>query len=286
MNVLFLTRTPIYKFGGVEKHIREISKYLSKTENRVKVISEKEIKYPKKRFLGLIFIWFWLLKNRKLIRIADVIHIHDVFVWYLPLKIIFPCKKIFLTLHGWEGVWPIPYKNILLKKIGVMMSDGSIAVGDYVEKYYAIKVAKIVYGATSKVVAGKFKKIKNSIVFLGRLEDDTGLTMFLKSLKKNKYKKIDFIGDGPLRSECEKYGTVHGFTDPVPFLKKAEYCVPGGYLAYIEAKQYGCKIITYANNELKEDYWKGIKKIKKFPTWSELADEYLDLWGYKNDKHK
>lgn len=122
-------------------------------------------------------------------------------------------------------------------------------------------------------------KIKNSIVFVGRLEKDTGLPQFLEWLRvKGKGLKVDFVGDGVLRGKCRKYGKVWGFTDPTSFYKKAEICVPGGYLSYIEALKYKCKIWTYAENPLKEDYWNDIKKIKIFPSWDEVAEMYLRLW--------
>lgn len=121
---------------------------------------------------------------------------------------------------------------------------------------------------------------RHKIVFVGRLEKDTGLPEFLQwfSSKLSGY-KAEFVGDGSLRGECEKYGTVHGFADPKPFLQKAEICVPGGYLSYIEAKKYGCKIKLFPNNPLKEDYWKEIESVKRFPTWAQIADVYLKLWG-------
>jgi glycosyltransferase involved in cell wall biosynthesis len=121
-------------------------------------------------------------------------------------------------------------------------------------------------------------KIKKSIVFVGRLEKDTGVLMFLEHFKKLKYYKVDFIGDGALRDECKKYGKVWGFTDPKPILKKSETCVPGGYLSYIEALKFKCKIWTYTDNPLKGDYWKDIKKVKEFPSWNEIADIYIQLW--------
>jgi glycosyltransferase involved in cell wall biosynthesis len=125
-------------------------------------------------------------------------------------------------------------------------------------------------------------KIKNTIVFVGRFEKDTGVLKFLANFKKFKAYKVDFIGDGSLRKECEKYGKVWGFADPKPFLKKAEICVPGGYLSYIEAKKYGCEIMTFADNPLKEDYWTDIKKVKKFPSWDEVADVYLQIWNSRS----
>lgn len=116
-----------------------------------------------------------------------------------------------------------------------------------------------------------------NIVYVGRLEGNTGLGEFVKWLGK-KNSKVDFCGDGPLRKECERYGTVHGFCDPKRYLNQADICVPGGYLSYLEAKAAGCQIKTFAQNQLRKDYWAGIKKIRKIPTWNEVADEYLDLY--------
>jgi len=117
------------------------------------------------------------------------------------------------------------------------------------------------------------------IVFIGRLEKDTGVIEFLRWVRQNvKSKIVDFVGDGSLRKECEKIGKVHGFTNPNPFLEKADICVPGGYLSYIQASRAGCKIMTFATNPLKKSYWKEIKNIKRFQSWGEIADEYIGLW--------
>ena len=102
---------------------------------------------------------------------------------------------------------------------------------------------------------------------------------FLQELKVNSQKlKVDFVGDGSLRTECEKYGTVHGFCDPTPFYKKAKNCVPSGYLTYLEAKSYGCKIKTFYSTKLKKEYWSEILRLKRFDTWEDIADTYIKLW--------
>ena len=291
MKILFLAHYSWPHVGGVEKHVDRITERLKHKGHNVKVISEEDIKYPHIKFLGLLYIWFWLFKNRSLIKQSDIIHCHDVFIWYLPFRFVYPKKVVYTTFHGWEGIWPIPWKNILYKRIANRLSWGSIAVGRYIEKYYGIKASKIVYGGggtpggrPSATTPGVFATARgNSIVFVGRLEKDTGLLQFLEQLKiKNLKLKIDFVGDGSLRKECEKYGMVHGFTDPKPFLKRAKICVPGGYLSYIEAKQADCKIMTFHNNPLKKDYWDEIKRVKRFPTWDEVADEYISLYhGFK-----
>jgi glycosyltransferase involved in cell wall biosynthesis len=148
MKILFLTRSRWPQIGGVEKHVQKVSESLVKKGHKVRVVSEKEIKFPNIKYIGLIFIWGWLWSHRKIIQEADIVHCHDVFIWYLPFRFTFPSKPVFTTFHGWEGYWPIPYKNILLKKIASNFSWGSIAVGKYIEKYYGIQTNKIIYGAT------------------------------------------------------------------------------------------------------------------------------------------
>ena len=121
--------------------------------------------------------------------------------------------------------------------------------------------------------------VRSKIIFVGRLETGTGLKEFLRWLKSKKGKfSVDFIGDGPLRSKCWRFGRVHGFINPLPFYRKATLCVLGGYLAYLEAKSQGCKIKTFASNPLRQDYWQGIKRLKKIPTWTEVTDAYLTLY--------
>jgi glycosyltransferase involved in cell wall biosynthesis len=296
MKILFIT--PYYSphIGGVEKHVKEIAKHITKKGPDVTVLTSKHdkklkvydvlngievirFKYPKIKYLGLLTIWKELFKNRNLIKSADVIHIHDVFIWYLPFRFLYPKKKVITTLHGWEGEWPIPINNLRLKKLAQKYSDITLSVGKYIEWHYGIVSDKIIYGATDIKYRNAPHKVKGKIAYVGRLDKDTGLIEFIKSLKESNYKNVVFVGDGKLKNLCKKYGKVTGFTDPAPYLKSAEYAVPAGYLSYIDAVASYCKIITFADNPLKEDYWKEIKKIKKFPTWEMLTNEYINLYN-------
>ncbi len=296
MKILFLTHYFYPHIGGVEKHVYNISQFL-KSKNQITVITEKynnglrdqegvggievyRVSYPNKKYIGLFNIWLWLWKNRKLIIDSDIIHCHDVFIWYIPFRFLFPFKRVATTFHGWEGIYPIPLINIIQKKLANFLSFKTIAVGKYIEKYYGIKTNKIIYGGTNNIEKPK-NKVKNYLVYLGRLEKDTGLLEFLNWLESNKKYQVDFIGDGSFYEECLKQGRVLGFVDPNPFLEKAEICVPGGYLSYIEAISFKCKILTFPNNKLKVDYWDEIKKIKKFPTWEKIANEYISLYNSK-----
>lgn len=106
---------------------------------------------------------------------------------------------------------------------------------------------------------------ESKIVFIGRLDADTGINEFREWLKTNGKKfNVKFISNSK---------------HPEKYLKTAEYCVPAGYLSYIEAKNAGCKIMVFPNNPLKKDYWNEILKIKNFPTWDKIADEYINLYN-------
>jgi len=265
MNILFISKHKSPHIGGVEKHILEVSKNLKQKGHNIRIISEEDIKPPQIKILGLLYIWYWLFKNRHLIARCHLVHIHDVFIWYLPFRFLYPKKPVFITFHGWEGKYPIPMWNILNKRIAAKLSTGSIAVGKYIEKYYGIKVNKIIYGATTLIHINRVEKIKNSIVYLGRQGSDTGYLEFLDWLKIHGQKmKVKFINKSK---------------NPEKFLRTAEFCVPSGYLSYLEAKSMDCKIMTFANNPLKVDYWNEVKKLKSIPTWEDITEIYLKLWN-------
>lgn len=332
MKVLFVSRLYWPHIGGVERHVEEIGRRLKVKGKSVTVVTTKyrrelkenekrggveiiRFRQPKIKYFGLVYTWLWLLRNISLIKQSDIVHVHDVFIWYLPFRILFPKKVVYTTFHGWEGEYPIPGKNVFLKKIASGLSDKTIAVGEYIEKYYGIKPDLVTYGATElpKTASEKGK----SVVYLGRLDKDTGLLVFLKLLKKLRGYKVDFCGEGELRKECEKLGRVHGFINPKPFLAKAYFCFAGGYLSILEAMAHKCLVVTAYDNSLKKDYFKmtpfskwiicegdaerlaekislyaekkemttplideGYNWIKE-QTWDELTGQYLALWGIK-----
>ncbi len=331
MKVLHISKYYSPHIGGVEKHLFFLANELKKKKIEQKVLTEKfsdnlknleiingiqvfRISYSHQKFLGLIYIWKEIVKNIHLIKETDIIHIQDVFIWYLPFRFIFPFKKVYITFQGWEGKYPIPINNILQKRLAEILCLKNICMGKYIQKYYGIKANEISYGG-AEIPVNFIAKKKNYIVYIGRLDKDTGLELFLEAIKKIKGYKIDFCGDGALRRDCEKYGKVHGFVDTKPYLRKAQICFASGYLTILEAMANKCLVITAYNNVLKKDYFtdtplssgmisvnsskkilstlaqikKGKKKFnyliensyncaKKY-TWPNLSKVYLKLWG-------
>ena len=295
MNILFLTRFYNPHIGGVETHVERVSERLINRGYKVTVITTKFRKdlpsqenlnrvsvkrffQPKVKYVGLLYTWLWLIKNIGLIKKSDIVHCHDVFIWYLPFKFLLPRKKVFTTFHGWEGVYPIGQKNILLKKMALRFSDGNIIMGEYLEKHYGIKGDVVSYGAVD--LPKKFlKKKKRLIVYLGRLDDDTGLTVFLKTFPKLRGFQVEFCGDGPLRGECEKYGYVHGFIDPKDFLTKATFCLAGGFLSTLQALANKCFTFVAYNNPLRHDAF-GLAPFSQWITLSNSSKEISEKIKY------
>lgn len=334
MNILFLTRLYYPHIGGVEKQVKKLSSKLTKRGFDIKIITEKfdrslpenesingveviRINYPKIRYIGLIYIWVWLIINNKYFRWAEIVHTHGVFVWYWPFRFIFPKKPIYTTFHGWEGVYPIPRKNILLRKIAAALSWKNIVIGKFVEKHYGIKADKVLHTSVDAPRNQHFKKDNKMVLYVGRLDEDTGLRKILKALSYIKDYKVVFCGDGPLSNECKKYGKVLGFVNPDPYYRRAFICLSPGVTSILEAFTYKCLIITTYDSPVKKDYlrmtpfykWivvenspkklarriiyyskninKTNSKIEKAykwvsnQNWDNATQAYLDLWGIK-----
>lgn len=284
MNILFISRSYYPHIGGVEKHSREIARRLIKRGHKVVVVTELESKekqeelkdgvkiirfyYPKIKLLGLMRIWLWFINNLQLVKEANIVHIHDVFIWYLPLRFLFPQKPIFVTFHGWEGRFPIPLVYKFLRKISEKLSWGNICVGRYLEKWYGTKPDYTIYGGVNR--SQKSRKRDNSklkIVFIGRLSEDTGLLIYLKALQFliSKKFKIVFLGDGSLRSAAEKFGEVMGFVgNMAPYIANSHFVFTSGYLSILEALTAKKLVFAVYDNPLKRDYL----KMSPFAKWT------------------
>ena len=142
MKILHLSPYYLPHLGGVEKHLFAINQVLGKKHAITVLTSEKMGVSP----LSKIQVWSWVIKNYQFFLAFDIIHVHDVFWWILPIYLLIR-KKIFLTCHGWEGIYPIPKKNILVRKIDALIARKNITIHDYAAKHYGIKADKIMYTA-------------------------------------------------------------------------------------------------------------------------------------------
>ena len=323
MTILFLTRLFYPHIGGVEKHVLEVSKILVKKGHSVTVLTEKferglldtdEIdgikilrigngknnwSFGKLRInLKKFRVWGNLWKNINLIKEADIIHVHDVFFWYLPFRFIYPGKPVYTTFHGYEGNKIPGFKSKLMHKIAEKLSKGNICVGDFLKKWYGTKPDYVTYGGVGILpintnTTNKYqlanKRVK--ILFLGRLEEETGIMEYLKVLKelqRKKYKfEITILGDGSLRRKAENFSRVNkinaefkGFVEKIEsYLYKTDFILTSRYLGILEALSYKKLVFAHYNNLIKKDYLE-MAPFAKYISISKDISELSNQIGY------
>lgn len=301
MTVLFLSRLFYPHIGGVEKHVYEVGTRLAEKGHKVIVISEKlpeahnnsyqsssssdrlagklkslesyNINPGKDDWFKKFRLWRQLWKHRGVIMSADVIHCHDVFFWYLPFKFIFPKKPVYTTFHGYEGN-NVPNKRaIFMHKLSEKLSNGNICVGEFLKKWYGTKTNLVTYGAVDLQIIDKYKKQKiikklpnNKIIFIGRLENETGITKYAKALKilnkKGINLELDVYGEGSLKEAVVRYRrennlkiNLKGFiTNIESVLNNYEYVFCSRYLGILESMAFSKPVFAEYNNEIKKDY--------------------------------
>lgn len=277
MQIIFIARLYKPHVGGVESHIREISKRLTKKGHKISIITSKHdnklkeseivdrvkvfrIGYPKIKVIGLLTIWLKLMKLIDKIKKADIIHIHDVFIWYLPFKFLFLRKKVYMTFHGYPD-YPIPMAAIIFQKIAQRLTKGNISVGDFIPKWFGTKANIITYGAVdiSKYKPTRKEKFRYDAIFASRLDEQTGILTYLDAIKILRQKGIDFklvvLGDGKYLNQTKELATTKGWVnDPSEYFQKSKFAFVNRYLAILEA--FSCKKLVFAvyDNQIKKDY--------------------------------
>lgn len=288
MKILFFSRLFYPHVGGVERHVYEVSRELVERGHKVTIVTEKfdkdsaehqefegmevyRIPVGKNEWLKKFIIWRWLFRHRKLMQKADIIHCHDVFFWYLPFRFFYLTKKVYTTFHGYEGNLIPSKKAILMHKIAEKLSFGNICVGDFLQKWYGTKANYVTYGGVKiPNKASGFRKIeygkKISVAFLGRLEDETGIMIYLRALKIAHTRgfpvQLVVLGDGTFRSEAERYCSAQkipavfkGFvTNIEKYLADVHFVFTSRYLGILEAMVLRKFVFAVYNNVIKKDY--------------------------------
>src|SRR5579863_6156899 len=204
MKILFYSRLFYPHVGGVEKHVMEVSKILINNGHKVTIITEKYEKSLKRHeiindihvyriiagkddWFKKFRIWGELWQLKKLINTADVIHCHDVFFWYLPFRFLYLHKRVYTTFHGYETAYPPSEKAKIVRKISETLSRGNICIGDYIKKWYGTKPTFVVFGGFRIDLRSKIQDLKAKsrikIVFIGRLDADTGFIFYKQVLQ-------------------------------------------------------------------------------------------------------
>jgi glycosyltransferase involved in cell wall biosynthesis len=296
--------------GGVEKHVKRVAEELTKLGEKVTVITVDpggvEVKSETLNGVQIlripsgrrIHIWKWLSKRRKLISGADVIHCHDYvtfYSWFLPFRILYFWKPTFVTFHGFEGYPPHP-RTIRRRKICERVSTGHICIGKYIRKWYGTECSVMQWGAVDNprpdrnLPQGK----EDAIVFVGRLESDTGVLEYLEGLHIVKSRSAGGVsmfvcGSGSLMERLKRSEhagdlrlAFEGKVDnPLPYYQRCRYAFVSGYLAVLEAMISKALVFSIFSNPLKEDYLKMMPNYEDImivcSSPEDLADKFIRM---------
>lgn len=299
--VIFLSRLYAPHIGGVEKHIQKLSKELIKKEYDITVLTTSHgPNLPKEQVIEGVRVfrfehiddvdklatWRGIFQFRKLILSHDVIHIHDVFWWIIPLLpfFIFLNKKVFITFHGYEGNEEPSWRQKFWHRFAELFTNGNICIGGFHEKWYGVTPTKTSFGATESIQKPTDLIKKDTghvrIFYSGRLAEDTGILTYLeacKMLKESQIKfSLDVYGDGELRQKAELFSKQHAL--PVKFLgfkkdfesKIIDYDIAfvSRYLAITETLANSVPVIAQYNNQIKKDYL----ALSPFNKWITITD--------------
>lgn len=329
MKVVFLVRRFWPDEGGVEKHVHRLSKKLIENGHKITIVTQSQgdvdeidgikiIRLPlfKNSRSDKFKIWKWMLQNYTIFKDNKIVHAHDVYFWYWPLKLLLPNKKSYVTFHGYE-TYPITKKAIFVRKISEKLTDGNIIVGDFISKWYKTNPTLVSYGA---VDIPEYKKPHKeaSAVFIGRLDEHTGILEYAKAVRilRITYESFRFLilGEGRYEKKLEGFKMLGFKENTIDYLMQNNFAFVSRYLSILEA--LACRRLVFAiyDNPVKEDYLKmapfasfivtansseslamkvkyflnNPKETKKFTdkgfewvksnSWEKLSDQYLMLW--------
>lgn len=267
--------------GGVETHLAELNRVLLRRGYFIDVLTltDRSNSLAQETYQGVtvhrgfishtvtqyklrhkLAVWRTIIEQAQLFFSADIIHVHDVYWWLLPL-LPFIWYKTYLTFHGWEGRYPVRWQAKLLRWCWSLFARKTIHVGKWIAEFYWDSPDAVTYGGVSltKPKTPPTRSKLPHLVFLGRLEAVNDLELYLQFVKLLKKKlptlTITWVGDGEYNSECEKLGQVTGFVaDPTSYIAKATLVCASSYLSMLKAQSLGKVICAFHSNLLKQRY--------------------------------
>lgn len=302
MKILFFCRLFYPHIGGVEKHVFEISRILVKKGHEVVVVTEQHdknlslhekignievwrIPNLKENWFKKFKIWKWILRHKDLIKLSDVVHCHDVFFWFLPFIFLYSQKKVYTTFHGYED-YPISKKAVLVRRVSEKLSKGNICVGDFMKKWYGTNPTLTTYGGIDMTnFKDKISNIKNnSALFIGRLDEQTGIKTYIESIKIIRKEipnfKLLVIGEGKFNQDIGIEIKVLKFQKRVgKFFQQYHFAFVSRYLAILEAMASKRLVFAIYDNPLKKDYLR-MAPFSKFINIAKTPKELASLIFY------
>lgn len=289
MHIVFFVTRYWTAVGGVEKYIPELGKALVAMGHRVTVVAGAHkpglaqhemheginvIRFPAYR--SRLRCWFHLVRHRRLFKEADVVHISDVLmVEYFQAMIgwTMPRRSIFLTRHGLSYKCPVPVEEQRRAARAAAWVDGIMDDGEFIAKWLNVPSDTALEQGLCPL-ADAIDQVPeppaDSAVFVGRLEWDTGIQIYIDTIdvlrrKHGLHITLDVYGGGSMEEELRARVkrndlpvTFHGFVEGAQrHLVDGCFAFVSGRLAIQEAMARHRLVVAAYVNDLKRDYVTG-----------------------------
>jgi glycosyltransferase involved in cell wall biosynthesis len=272
--------------GGVQRHIGGIANELATRGFQVTILTSSDTstcprheRYGNSDVVRIPFGWdhnpllvtLWMIRHHNWIIEHDIIHVHDsvpLVFWYAPLILFSPRRPVFATFHGFERD-PVPAMYRVLRKIARRLVRKCICIGGFISRQYGTKCDKVSIGAAE--LPSLPHKQREGAVFVGRIEEDTGIIEHVKALgilgeKYGIALKLTICGAGSKRQDIADLASSKGvgveFTgaidDPKEIMNRNEFCLAGGYLSILEGMSLGLPVLGIARTPLKAAYLRAV----------------------------
>ncbi len=277
MRIVHVCRLYAPHIGGVETHVAAVAHVQARQGHQVTIVTTQHdsslpleevgldgiqiIRLPLDSSEQKLKTWWWMHQHSVLFRNANFLHVHDIFWWIFFLFLIYRVNFL-ITFHGWETVWPVPFSHKLHRWIAARCARIKVHVGSWIQKIYWDVPDAVLYGGVDRELF-KLPKPKLGrtvhIIFLGRLEHDTGVLQYLELLAELKRQRLGYtmlwVGDGSLRGRCEQVGTVTGLTRKVvQHLRVSDIVFASTYLSMLQAQAASRLVVSMYSNDLKKKY--------------------------------
>lgn len=286
MNVLFFLHRYWPHVGGVEKYVRYLAHALHARGHVVTVIAGdtkgnlperaedhgvRIHRFPASRSSLRCRLWLW--KRRRVFLDADVIQVSNTYMLEYLWRMLGPVldrRRIFLTRHGYGGRFPVPQEDKNRARRSLHLASGFVHDGAYIERWLDV-APDVVPEQGLYPLARDLPFIPppppKSAVYIGRLEPDTGVHLYLDGLYLlgQAYARpltLHVYGDGSLRPELharaerERLPVVFHGTDENAQERLSEHALAfvNGRMAIQEAMARRRAVIAAYTNPLRRDY--------------------------------
>lgn len=251
MKIAQVCHTYYPHIGGIETHVQKISEHLKDFDievvcvgNKTETIYVNDIKVQK--FKGIIYndkyffapqIYFYLKNNH-----FDLIHGHDMqsfpswFASKVNVPFVFTPHYHGKTSFGKSRLDKAKYifyhseheKHLLIDKFNNVRDNRDNSLSHNSKNSIQHKLIKIVNGldTTEFSLSYNSNKIKNRIIYTGRLEQYKNIHILIQTMFLLKDHTLEIVGRGPYESYLKSLVKELGLSDRItfiPYLERQEY---------------------------------------------------------------